>query len=148
MNQLETRLALRELTERYASCADRRRDAALAELFTENGSLTIEWGGDQPTSTVRGRTEIEAAMKPLDRYRVTQHVIGNQLLDFSGDVVRGETYCTASHVYDDESGSRVFVMHIRYVDTFVRDGQLWLFRERRLAVDWTEDRALTSPSPR
>ncbi|WP_040809057.1 nuclear transport factor 2 family protein [Nocardia concava] len=148
MDQLETRLALRGLTDRYASHADRRRYAAIAELFTQDGRLVIEWGGGQPTTTVRGRAEIEAAMKPLDRYRVTQHVIGNQLLDFSGDVVRGETYCTASHVYDDGGGSRVFVMHIRYFDTFARDGQGWLFRERRLAVDWTEDRALTSPSPR
>lgn len=147
MDQLETRLALRELTERYAAHADRRRDAAIAELFTEDGRLVIEWGGGQPT-TVRGRAGIEAAMKPLDRYRVTQHVVGNQLLDFSGDAVGGETYCTASHVYDDETGSRVFVMHIRYVDTFAQDGERWLFRERRLTVDWTEDRPLTSSSPR
>ncbi|MGW5108407.1 nuclear transport factor 2 family protein [Nocardia sp. NPDC004123] len=144
MDQLETRLALRELTERYASHADRRRDAAIAELFTADGTLVIEWGGEQPTTMVRGRAQIEAAMRPLDRYRITRHMIANQLLDFSGDEVRGETYCTASHVYDDADGSRVFVMHIRYDDTFARDGGAWRFRQRRLIVDWTEDRRLRS----
>ncbi|MTE14410.1 nuclear transport factor 2 family protein [Nocardia aurantiaca] len=140
MDHLETRLALRELIERYASYADRRRDADIAELFTEDGTLVIERGGEQPTSTMRGRAEIEAAMKPLDRYRVTQHVVANQLLDFSGDTVRGETYCTASHVYDDANGPRVLVMHIRYADTFAHESGKWRFRQRRLLVDWTEDR--------
>ncbi|MEU1430240.1 nuclear transport factor 2 family protein [Nocardia sp. NPDC005746] len=142
MDNLPDRLALRELTERYAAHADRRRDAAIAELFTADGTLVIDWGSGRPVTTVRGRAEIEAAMKPLDRYRVTQHLIANQLLDFSGDAVHGETYCTASHVYDDAAGPRIFVMHIRYADTFARDGDRWLFRERRLLVDWTEDRAL------
>ncbi|MEC3956113.1 nuclear transport factor 2 family protein [Nocardia sp. CDC153] len=143
MDHLEIRAALRELVERYAAHADRRRDAAIAELFTEDGTLVIERGGARPTTTVRGRAAIEAAMKPLDRYRVTQHVIANQLLDFSGDAVHGETYCTASHVYDTEDGPRVFVMHIRYADTFEYDGRNWLFAERRLLVDWTEDRVIT-----
>ncbi|MFD7841799.1 nuclear transport factor 2 family protein [Nocardia sp. NPDC059764] len=142
MDNLPDRLALRELTERYAAHADRRRDAAIAELFTEDGTLVIDWGSGRPATTVRGRAEIEAAMKPLDRYRVTQHLIANQLLDFDGEAVCGETYCTASHVYDDATGPRIFVMNIRYADTFARDGERWLFRERRLHVDWTEDRAL------
>ncbi|MGW4246645.1 nuclear transport factor 2 family protein [Nocardia sp. NPDC004722] len=145
MDHLETRLALRELTERYAAHADRRRDAAIAELFTEDGALVIEWG-DRPTTTVRGRAAIEAAMKPLDRYRVTQHVIANQLLDFSGVAVRGETYCTASHVYDTPAGPRVFIMQIRYADTFTRAGGQWLFEQRHLVVDWTEDRPLLAPN--
>ncbi|MGW4353113.1 nuclear transport factor 2 family protein [Nocardia sp. NPDC004582] len=144
MDTLRDRLALRELTETYASHADRRRDSAIAELFTEDGALIIEWGSGRAATTVRGRAEIEAAMKPLDRYRVTQHLIANQLLDFSGAAVRGETYCTASHVYDDATGSRIFVMNIRYADTFARDGHRWRFRERRLHVDWTEDRPLAT----
>ncbi|MFE3188118.1 nuclear transport factor 2 family protein [Nocardia sp. NPDC059240] len=143
MDHVETRLALRELVERYAAHADRRRDAAIAELFTADGTLVIEWG-DRPTTTVRGRAAIEAAMKPLDRYRVTQHVIANQLLEFADDAVRGETYCTASHVYDTPAGPRVFVMRIRYADTFDHTGGNWLFAERRLFVDWTEDHELTT----
>ncbi|MGV9664105.1 nuclear transport factor 2 family protein [Nocardia niigatensis] len=142
MDHVETRLALRELTERYASHADRRRDSAIAELFTEDGTLVIEWGGGRPATTVRGHSEIAAAMRSLDRYRATRHVIANQLLDFSGEQVRGETYCTASHVYDDADGSRVFIMEIRYDDTFAYDGGGWRFRQRRLVVDWTEDRQL------
>ncbi|WP_157393323.1 nuclear transport factor 2 family protein [Nocardia terrae] len=141
MDALETRLAVRELAERYASHVDRRRDVATAELFIEDGTLVIEWGGEQATTTVRGRAAIEAAMKPLDRYRVTQHVIANQLVDFSGERVRAETYCTASHVYDTAEGPRVFVMRIRYLDTFAHDDE-WRFAQRHLVVDWTEDRPL------
>ncbi|UGT43345.1 nuclear transport factor 2 family protein [Nocardia yamanashiensis] len=144
MNDVPTRLALRELVERYAAYADRRRDTDLAGLFTEDGALVVEWGPEKPRTDVRGRANIAAAMRPLDRYRATRHVVDNQLLTFDGDVVQGETYCTASHVYDTDDGSRVFVMQIRYQDIFVRDGGDWLFRERRLLLDWTEDRPLNS----
>lgn len=142
MDQLETRLALRALAERYAACADRRRDAELADLFTEDGVLSVEWGKGRAAEVAEGRAAIEATMRSLDRYRVTQHVIANQLLEFDGDRVQGETYCTASHVYDTEAGARVFVMRIRYADTFALDGTTWRFAYRRLQVDWTEDRPL------
>ncbi|AYF77496.1 nuclear transport factor 2 family protein [Nocardia yunnanensis] len=144
MDLVETRLALRELAERYAAHVDRRRDAETAALFTADGSLVVEWGDERPATATQGRAAIEATMKSLDRYRVTRHVIANQLLDFSGDAVRGETYCTASHVYDTASGPRVFIMQIRYADTFAHGGDGWLFAERRLQVDWTEDRPLNT----
>ncbi|WP_405495952.1 nuclear transport factor 2 family protein [Nocardia sp. NBC_00511] len=141
MDHLETRPALRELVELYASYADRRRDADIAGLFTADGALVIQWA-DRPPTTVRGRDDIAATMKSLDRYRVTQHVVANQLLDLAADPIRGETYCTASHVYDTDTGPRIFVMRIRYQDTFVQDDAEWRFQERLLTVDWTEDRPL------
>jgi hypothetical protein len=33
------------------------------------------------------------------------------------------------------------VASLRYLDTFVRVGGMWLFAERELYVDWTETRS-------
>ena len=35
---------------------------------------------------------------------------------------------------------------LRYLDTFVKRDGAWLFAERRLYVDWLEDRALLNES--
>jgi hypothetical protein len=35
------------------------------------------------------------------------------------------------------------VASLRYVDTFVKQDGAWLFSERRLYVDWLEERALS-----
>jgi hypothetical protein len=35
------------------------------------------------------------------------------------------------------------VASLRYLDTFVKRDGVWLFAERRLYVDWVEERALS-----
>ena len=34
-------------------------------------------------------------------------------------------------------------MSIRYLDRYLRVDGIWKFEERRLAVDWTDDRPIT-----
>jgi hypothetical protein len=36
------------------------------------------------------------------------------------------------------------VASLRYLDTFVKANGAWLFAERRLYVDWQEDREMSS----
>lgn len=143
MSDLQDRVALRELVDRYASGVDHRDSAAVAALFTEDGVLAIHLPGeDTPRRTHRGRTAIAATMDGLRRFRVTSHVVANQLLEVGDDDrATGETYCTAHHVYDTDDGPRMYVMWIRYEDTFVRVDGRWLVAERRLRTDITEDRA-------
>ncbi|MFI6521311.1 nuclear transport factor 2 family protein [Spirillospora sp. NPDC050679] len=148
MDTLETRIALRELVDRYAAGADRRRAREMADMFVEGGELTIRSPGDRPPAVYRGRETIRQAMDGLNVFRVTSHQVHNQLLDFRGDAVTGETYCTAHHVYDTPDGPRMFVMSIRYHDTFAWQGGRWSFAARDLHVDWTEDRPMSlDPAP-
>jgi hypothetical protein len=37
----------------------------------------------------------------------------------------------------------LMVAALRYADTFAKTGGAWLFAERRLYVDWLEERALS-----
>jgi hypothetical protein len=140
---------LRDLAERYARGADRRRPADIAELFLEDGRLVIFDGdpadGGTKTSDMHGREAIANAMTRLSRYRVTTHMLGQQHVDHL-DLINGEasaeTYCLAHHLSGEPTRDRV--MAIRYLDRFRLDQGTWRFAERCLAVDWVSDTLLES----
>ncbi|MEO5876929.1 MAG: nuclear transport factor 2 family protein [Streptosporangiaceae bacterium] len=138
MNELTVRIALRELVDRYAGAVDRKQRDEVAALFMPDGELLIHGRGEQePRRAYRGRKAIVEALGGLDRYDITTHLVGNQLLDVvEGSRVTGETYCQASHLY----GDRIYVVSVRYEDVFVYDMDRWLFAVRRQRVDWAEDR--------
>ncbi len=143
---LEDRLALRDLAEAYARCADRVDGPGLAALFMPDGVLRIVTRGAETPPRVRnGREEIATAIAGLSRYVKTMHLVGNQYLEVDGDTATGETYCVAHHLLGD-SGSQIdHVMMIRYLDQFRREPDGWRIAVRELQVDWTEERTVTSP---
>ena len=143
--QFLDRLALRQLVEDYARGCDRRQPVAVAGLFTEDGRLIRHREGaeaEPPASDTRGRAAIAELIDGLARYEVTTHFLGQQSLTLDGDTAQGETYCLAHHVYGREGERRNRVMSIRYLDRYRREEPGWRFAERRLAVDWVEDRPL------
>jgi SnoaL-like protein len=138
---VEERIALRELVDRYASAVDGRRLDEVAGLFAEDGTLFVHGPTDEVEArrVYAGRSEIRRALDGLGRFRSTHHLVGGHLVSLDGDRMTGETYCQASHVYDTDEGPRIYVLTIRYQDTYVHDGR-WRFAERRERVDWAEDR--------
>ncbi len=140
---LRDRLALQDLAAHYARCVDRRDFAPLADLFVPSGRIVVYHGDPakiDPTWTLDGVEKIIAGMNQLDQYRATQHVLGQQTAEIEGDSARGETYCMANHLHEEDGRMLNFVMAIRYQDSFVRTADGWRFSERVLATDWTEDR--------
>ena len=55
----------------------------------------------------------------------------------------GDAYCLAHHVTADGDKRRLMVASLRYDDTFVKIDGAWLFSERRLYVDWIDERPLS-----
>ena len=49
----------------------------------------------------------------------------------------------AHHVTVDGGKRRLMLASLRYLDTFVKMDGAWLFAERRLYVDWMEERTLS-----
>jgi SnoaL-like domain len=66
-----------------------------------------------------------------------------QIFSLTADRATGEAYCLAHHVTVDDGKRRLTVASLRYLDTFVKMDGSWLFAERRLYVDWLEERALS-----
>src|SRR5262249_5210410 len=98
----------------------------------------------EPARVRTGRDEIATALEGLSRYAVTTHFLGQQTveLDADGEGAAGETYCIAHHITDTDGHRHDHVLSIRYLDRFVRVEAGWRIKERRLAIDWTDERDL------
>ena len=139
------RLAIRELVEAYAHCADRRDAKGQMSLFTADTHFVVYLNAKDPTPSqeLRSREALAPVFGDLNQYAATTHFVGQSTItSLSGDRATGEAYCLAHHVTVDGSKRRLMVASLRYNDTFVKTDGAWLFAERLLYVDWVDERAL------
>ncbi|HEX4306149.1 MAG TPA: nuclear transport factor 2 family protein [Solirubrobacterales bacterium] len=143
--QQADRLAIRELFDAYAHCADRRDADGQKALFTEDTHFVVymEGEGTDPSQVVEGRERLTPIFEDLNRYQATMHFNGQSTIKLDGDRATGESYCIAHHLYAEEGTRMLMVAWLRYLDAFVKVDDAWLFAERELIVEWTE----TRPSP-
>jgi hypothetical protein len=142
--QLADQLAIRELVDGYAYCADRRDAAGQMALFTEDTEFLVYMGRDRgsPTQYLRGRPALAPVFDELNTYVATMHFNGQSTVVLDGDHASGVTYCLAHHVKVEGAVRSLMVAAIRYLDSFVKLGGVWFFSQRKLMVDWTETRPL------
>ena len=140
------RLAIRELVEAYAHCADRRDSKGQMSLFTENTHFVVYMNAKDPTPSqeLHSREELAPVFAELNKYHATTHFVGQStIFTLTDDRGTGETYCLAHHVTVDGEKRRLMLASLRYLDTFAKMEGAWLFAERRLYVDWLEERAIS-----
>jgi len=136
-------VAIRDLVDAYADCADRRDAEGQKSLFTEDTHFVVHMGGQgsQPTQVLDGREALAPVFDDLNRYQATMHFNGQSTIELDGDRATGESYCIAHHLFTEARERKLMVAWLRYGDTFSRVDGNWLFAERNLYVDWTETRA-------
>jgi hypothetical protein len=138
------RLAIRELIDAYAHCADRRLAEGQKALFTQDTRFVVymDGQGSEASQIIDGREGLTPVFEDLRRYSATQHFNGQSTIELGGDRATGESYCIAHHLYSEDGERKLMIAHLRYDDTFVKQDRAWLFAERNLYVDWIE----TKPS--
>ena len=136
------RLAIRELVDAYAHCADRRDAEGQKSLFTEDTHFVVymEGQGSEPTQVLDGREALTPVFDDLNRYHTTMHFNGQTTISLDGDRATGESYCIAHHLFTEDGERKLMIAWLRYGDTLVKLAGVWLFAERNLYVDWTETR--------
>jgi len=146
MHEVADRLAIRELVDAYAYCADRRDAAGQMALFTEDTDFLVYMDSSNPTPTqhLRGREALAPVFDELNMYEATMHFNGQSTTVLDGDRASGVAYCLAHHVKVDGSARSLMIAAIRYLDTFVEHDGIWFFSQRKLMVDWTETRPLNA----
>jgi ketosteroid isomerase-like protein len=140
------RLAIREIVEDYAHCADRRDANGQMSLFTADTHFVVYVNAKEatPSQELHSREALAPVFAELNKYEATTHFLGQStIFTLTEDSATGEAYCLAHHVTLEGGKRRLMLASLRYLDTFVKNDGSWLFAERRLYVDWMEERALS-----
>jgi ketosteroid isomerase-like protein len=140
------RLAIRELIEAYAHCADRRDAKGQMALFTPDTHFVVYLNArdPKPSQELHSREALAPVFADLNQYQATTHFVGQStIFTLTGDRATGEAYCLAHHITVNGGKRRLMLAALRYYDTFVQRDRAWLFAERLLYVDWLDERALS-----
>ena len=140
------RLAIRELVEAYAHCADRRDAKGQMALFTPDTHFVVFMNAKDPTPSqeLHSREALAPVFADLNKYDATTHFVGQStVLTLTHDRATGEAYCLAHHVTLDGGKRRLMIASLRYLDRFVKIAEAWFFSERLLYVDWIDERPLS-----
>ena len=140
------RLAIRELVEAYAHCADRRDAKGQMALFTTDTHFVVYMNAKDPTPSqeLRSREALAPVFADLNKYDATTHFVGQStIFTLEDGRATGEAYTLAHHVTVDGPKRHLMLASLRYLDTFVKTDGVWLFAERLLYVDWQEHRDLS-----
>jgi hypothetical protein len=140
------RLALRELFDAYAHCADRRDAEGQKALFTDDTVFAVYMDGEasEATYVLEGREALTPVFDDLNRYKATTHFNGQSTVTLDGDRATGESYTIAHHLYTEDGERKIMVASLRYLDNFTKIDGRWYFAERTLILDWSETRSVTA----
>jgi SnoaL-like protein len=142
------RLALRELFDAYAHCADRRDAEGQKALFTDDTVFAVymDGGDSEPTYVLQGREALTPIFDDLNRYEATTHFNGQSTVAIDGNRATGASYTIAHHVFSEDGNRRIMIASLRYLDAFAKIDGRWYFAERKLILDWSETRSIAPPA--
>ena len=140
------RLAIRELFDAYAHCADRRDAEGQKALFTDDARFAVFMDGErsEPTYVLNGRDSLTPVFADLNRYEVTMHFNGQSTVSIDGERATGDSYTIAHHVFADEGARSIMVAYLRYLDTFAKIEGAWYIADRSIILEFSETRSIAS----
>jgi len=126
------RLAIRELFDAYAHCADRRDAEGQKALFTAETRFAVYMDGEgsEPTYVLEGREALTPVFADLNRYEVTTHFNGQSTVALDGDRATGESYTIAHHVFTEDGVRKIMIASLHYSTSSSRPMALVLRRTR------------------
>lgn len=139
------RLAIRELFDAYAHCADRRDAEGQKALFTADTRFAVYMSGEgiEPSNVIEGREALTPVFDDLNQYEATTHFNGQSTVELDGDRATGESYTIAHHLFTADGERQIMIAALRYLDTFTKIDGAWYFAERNLILDSSETRPST-----
>jgi hypothetical protein len=142
--EIVDRLAIRQLIDHYAYCADKRDIEGQLGLFTYDTEFLVfmDSRDGNPTREIRGREGLRPVFADLNQYQATTHFNGQSTVTLHENEATGLSYCLAHHVKADAKEHSLMIASIRYLDKFIKTNGLWYFRQRKLMVDWIETRPM------
>ncbi|MFT4518356.1 MAG: ketosteroid isomerase-like protein [Halioglobus sp.] len=129
---VEDYIAIQRLMYAYAHCADHKDYAGFADVFCEDA--VFGYRGEPVTPLAA----IQDMMLALEKYSRTLHQVTNVFYEVEGDSAQGETYCLASHIFEDAGLEMKIDMGIVYNDALRRLPQGWRILNRQFTLLWSQ----------
>ncbi len=132
LDTLFAKQACTELVYRLARALDRCDEGLLRSVF--HPDATDDHG------IFKGSADAFVAwvLPALQGMERTQHLIGNVLIEVSGNTASGEAYFIANHDMRDADGHEVrYIAAGRYLDSFERRDGAWRIAHRGCVYDWS-----------
>lgn len=128
-SQLSNLLVPSKLSNLYASIIDQRKFSTLSTVMWDEFSMSGHF-------EITGLENFIAAMQQLENYQSTMHQIMNVQGEWRKNLYTGETYCVASHMFDQDGKPHKLDMGIVYSDVIeVREGTA-KFISRNFLLKW------------
>src|SRR5882672_2875979 len=124
------RLAIRELVEAYAHCADRRDAKGQMALFTADTRFVVYMDAKdpKPSQELHSREALAPVFADLNKYAATTHFVGQStILTLTDGRATGQAYTMAHHLTVEGGKRRLMIAALRYADTFVKNDGAWQF---------------------
>lgn len=133
LNGFLDRETIRDCIARLARGEDRRDPALISASYWPNSNTDYGmWAGDFAAY-------LAWVVPGADAIKVTQHVLGQSLIDLDGAAAKVETHVSSYHRVDMGAGDRDTMIGGRYLDRLEkRDGE-WRIAERTMLYDWCQD---------
>ncbi|MEZ5503579.1 MAG: nuclear transport factor 2 family protein [Halioglobus sp.] len=124
-------IAIQRLMYRYAHCADNKDYEGFSEVFCADA--VFDFAG----RLVTPYPAIQQMMHALDKYSRTLHQVHNILYEVDVDSAAGETYCLASHLFEEDGTTLKLDMGIIYRDRLRRTPRGWRIERREFNLLWS-----------
>ncbi len=131
---LQDREDIRQLAALYMRGLDRLDVDLLRAQFWDDARLEYGIYSGSPAGFA------EFCMQALREHVRNHHMIGQHIIELSGDEAFGEVYYQAYHkVMGGDGSHRDLFISGRYVDRYERRDGFWKFAYRSELVDWVRD---------
>ena len=118
-----------KLSNLYASIIDQRKFSLLDSIMWKEFSMLGEF-------EITGLENFISAMQQLENYKSTMHQVMNVQGEWDENVYKGETYCIASHMFDQDDKPYKLDMGIIYSDVIEIREETPKFTSRTFSLQW------------
>src|SRR5579864_2271462 len=115
-NEAADSLAIRELVETYAHCADRRDAKGQMSLFIPDTHFVVYMNAKdpKPSQELNSREALAPVFADLNKYAATMHFVGQStILSLTADRSTAETYCMPHHFTVDGAKRHLMIAALR-----------------------------------
>jgi len=120
VDRLESRHALSDLAAAYCAAVDAKDAKGVAEIFTVDGRL----------NALSGRAAIEEFFNRwMSEYGPTFHYPHAHVIEFRA---RHDAVAVVTGHAEQRRGDEVWVMGVRYLDSYHRESGIWRIAERKV----------------